>query len=89
MYDDLHFSVKSEDYQNVINTAKEYVVMVGEIGYYYPAQVWLAESGKIYCTHDYECDVLKFDTIMQLMLYELKGKNIESVVIHYRNVKNW
>ncbi|MBD5452973.1 MAG: hypothetical protein HDR30_01425 [Lachnospiraceae bacterium] len=28
--------------------SKEYIVMVGEIGYYYPARVWIGNSGTIY-----------------------------------------
>lgn len=52
--------------------------MVGEIGYYYPARVWIGNSGTMYCTHEYEDDVLKFDSVLQLIHYELLNHDLES-----------
>lgn len=33
---------------------------VGIIGYYYPATVYAAENGMLYCVHEYESDVRVF-----------------------------
>lgn len=79
MYDDSNFLIESEEYKNVMDYAKESIVMVGEIGYYYPARVWIGDSGRIYGTHDYEDRVLKFDSIIQLIDHELSGRNLESI----------
>lgn len=80
MYDDVDFVVESEEYKSVKDFSKEYVVMVGMIGYHYPARVWIGESGKIYCTHDYEDDVLLFDSVVQLLLHELCGFHEEDMI---------
>lgn len=39
MYDNAEFTIESEEYKSVKAFAEENVVMVGEIGYYYPARV--------------------------------------------------
>lgn len=79
MYDDSVYILESDEYKSVKAFSKEYVVMVGEIGYYYPARVWIGNSGTIYCTHDYEDDVRKFDSVVQLILHELLNHDLESV----------
>lgn len=50
-----------------------------ETYYYYPARVWIGESGIIYATHDYEDDVLVFDSIVELIKYELQNYDFSSV----------
>lgn len=55
--------------------------MLGEIGYYYPAHMWIGNSGLICCTHDYEDDVKKYDSIVELILNELLLHDFGSVVI--------
>lgn len=81
MYDDSDYKMESEEYRNVKAYAKEHIVMAGEIGYYYPARVWIGNSGTIYCTHEYEDDVLKFDSVLQLIHYELLNHDLESVAM--------
>lgn len=83
MYDDAKYTVKSEEYESVLKIASQdnNIIMVGEVGYYYPARVWIGESGKIYATHDYEEDVLKFDTIVELIKYELQNREFTSVAM--------
>ena len=81
MYDDSVYILESDEYKSVKAFSKEYVVMVGEIGYYYPARVWIGNSGTIYCTHDYEDDVRKFDSVIQLILHELFNHDLESVAM--------
>ncbi len=50
LYDDDKYIINSEEYDSVLNCAHgdSKIVMVGEIGYYYPARVWIGEFGKIY-----------------------------------------
>ena len=82
MYDDADFIVKSEEYKSALEYSKETIALVGQIGYYYPACVWIGESGKLYCTHDYNDDVLVFDTVIELMLHELSAhNNIIAIII--------
>ncbi len=82
MYDDADFIVKSEEYKSALEYSKETIALVGQIGYYYPACVWIGKSGKLYCTHDYNDDVLVFDTIIELMLHELSAhNNIIAIII--------
>lgn len=83
MYDDAEYTVKSEEYESVLNMEPHdnSVNMVGEIGYYYPARVWIGESGIIYATHDYEDDVLVFDSIVELIKYELQNYDFSSVAM--------
>ena len=42
---------------------------VGIIGYYYPATVYAAENGMLYCVHEYESDVRVFE---EILAYELQ-----------------
>jgi len=83
MYDDAEYIVKSEEYESVLNMEPHdnSVNMVDEIGYYYPARVWIGESGIIYATHDYEDDVLVFDSIVELIKYELQNYDFSSVAM--------
>ena len=57
------------------------MVMVGEIGYYYPARVWIGECGKLYATHDYEETVRVFDSLIDLIEYEVKGRSFTSIAL--------
>ena len=44
MYDDSEYRMESEEYRAVKEYAKENIILVGEIGYYYPARVWIGNS---------------------------------------------
>ena len=83
MYDDAEYTIKSEEYESVLDFATEddNLVMVGEIGYYYPARVWIGESGKLYATHDYDEEVLVFDSIVQLIGHEVKGREFSTIAM--------
>ena len=48
--------------------------MVGMIGYYYPATVWIGGSNKIYTFHDYDEIVHVYDNIVDLILYDFKDE---------------
>ncbi len=81
MYDDPENSIESGRYSAAKARAGEPIVMAGEIGYYYPAQVWIADSGKLYCTHEYHDQVLAFDNVMELIQHELSKSPLESVAM--------
>lgn len=81
MYDDSEYRMESEEYRAVKEYAKENIILVGEIGYYYPARVWIGNSGTFYCTHDYEEDCLKFDSVIALISYELSAHEFSSVAM--------
>lgn len=71
MYDDVELTVYSEAYLSVRSMTKEPFVMVGEIGYYYPASVWIGESGRLYATHEYDEEVHCYENVFALMEEEL------------------
>lgn len=87
MYDDADYSIKSEEYVNVCdfavkeNNNEGSLIMVGEIGYNYPARVWLGESGILYATHDYDEDVLMFENVVELIEYELRAHELSTVAM--------
>lgn len=81
MYEDAKYEIESDEYRNVKACSNEDAVMVGEIGYYYPARVWIGNSGTIYCTHEYEDDVRKFDSVMSLIASELENRQFDSVAM--------
>ncbi len=81
MYDDPDDSIESGRYSAAKACAGEPIVMVGEIGYYYPAQVWIADSGKLYCTHEYHEQVLAFDNVIELIQHELSKTPLDSVAM--------
>ena len=53
-------------------TAGTEVSPVGIIGYYYPATVYVAENGMLYCVHEYESDVRVFADVEEILAYELQ-----------------
>ena len=79
MFDDQKYLIHSTEYQAVLDTAHEHFILVGEIGYYYPARVWIGESGTLYATHDYDEQVLVFQTILELISHELISHDMTSV----------
>lgn len=81
MFDDQKCEVCSADYQAVLDTACEKVILVGEIGYYYPACVWIGESGKLYATHEYDEQVLVFQSVPELISHELLSHDLGSVAL--------
>ncbi len=72
---------EEEMYQKIKTCANENVVWVGEIGYVYPAFVWIGDSGKIYCKHDYEEEIRVFDSLIEMIEYEVSGINLDFIII--------
>ena len=54
---------------------------IGQIGYYYPAQVWISEFGKLYAKYEYQDEVECFSDIFALIERELKKCTIDSVAM--------
>ena len=46
---------------------------IGQIGYYYPAQVWISEFGKLYAKYEYQDEIECFSDIFALIERELDG----------------
>lgn len=81
MYDDADYKVLSAEYKDVLSFAKENCVMVGNIGYYYPARVWMDKYGRFYTTHEYADNVKAFSSVIELIEYELSRIEIDSVMM--------
>lgn len=81
MYENERYEVYSTAYEEVLNLANENVVFMGEIGYYYPARVWIGEDGKLYTTHEYDNKVHSFSSLVELILDELAFHEMQSVLI--------
>ena len=61
-----------ESVRTRLPTAGTGVSPVGIIGYYYPATVYVAENGMLYCVHEYESDVRVFADVEEVLAYELE-----------------
>lgn len=48
-------------------TAGTEVSPVGIIGYYYPATVYVAENGMLYCVHEYESDFVYLQMLKKFL----------------------
>ena len=81
LFDDKDYELPSEDYLSVSQIANEHFVLVGSIGYYYPAEVWIGESGKIYSTHEYDNVVHSYDSVVGLIEWELRMQTFDYVTI--------
>ena len=71
---DYMYSFADNQKKAVEQIAGEYVVIVGEIGYYYPARIWFGSNNKIYTTHEYDEIVHVYDNIIDLILYDFEDE---------------
>lgn len=81
MFDDAEYKIFSQEYKDVYSYAKEEFALIGIIGYYYPARVWMGKSGKVYATHEYDDGVKEFSSIFELIEDELDGIEIDTVMV--------
>ena len=81
MFDDADYKMPSTDFIRVENLANEPFVYIGSIGYNYPAETWIGESGKIYATHEYDEIAHVFNNIVELIDWELSKHKIDFVMI--------
>ena len=82
MFDDRYYKVPSEEFVSVEKiSAGEHFVFSAHIGYYYPARVWIGESGKFYTTHEYDFVAHSYDSIVELIEWELEKQVFDYVTI--------
>ena len=81
MFDDRDYELPSENYITVSQIANEHFVLAASIGYYYPAEVWIGESGMIYSTHEYDMAVHSYDSVVDLIVWELSKQAFDYVTI--------
>ncbi|WP_295092535.1 SUKH-3 domain-containing protein [uncultured Ruminococcus sp.] len=48
----------------------ESAFLVGNIGYYYPAMVFIAQSGKIYTAHNYDDLIHCYESVSEMLKYD-------------------
>ncbi len=68
--------------------AKQKVCPVAQIGYYYPADVYIGEDGLLYCLYEFKEEIEVFHTPSEILESYLKNNNpvgIEKrdIEIHY------
>ena len=56
-----------DDIDMVREFAKQEVCPIGEIGYYYPADVYISEDGKLYCIFNWTEDIGVFNTPAEIL----------------------
>lgn len=74
------------DIDSVRDFAKQEVCPVGDIGYYYPAVVYVGENGLLYCTYEFKDEIEVFRNPSEILESYLKG-NVP-VGIDEKPVKN-
>ena len=60
------------DIDDVREFAKQEVCPVGEIGYYYPAEVFVGENGLLYCVYSYQDEIEVFTEPSEILEAYLK-----------------
>ena len=54
---------------------------IGHIGYYYPAEVWISEYGKLYARYEYQDEIECFPDVFALIERELRGCKFDSAAM--------
>lgn len=62
----------TKEYKEICSFAKEKTLCIGETGYYYPAICAVGESGRLYLKHDYADSVEVFDSMIDIIAFELR-----------------
>ena len=73
------------DYNLSKDYAKEEVCPVGEIGFYYPAEVFVGESGLLYCVYAFQDEIETFNTPAEIL--ESYLKNLMPIGIDFYPIK--
>lgn len=89
LYHDSEHKILSSEHQVVVEAAREMVTFVGHAGCYYPAQVWIGESNKIYATHEYDFEVHVFQSLIDFIDWELRGYQLDYVAVEYADDSYW
>ena len=61
--------------------ANEACQPIGHIGYYYPAEVWISQHGKLYAKYEYQDEIECFSDIHALIERELRQCKFDSVAM--------
>ena len=68
-------ATRLEDVMDDIDQVKEFagqeVCPVGNIGFYYPAVVYVGEDGRLYCVYEYQDEIEVFDTPEEIIAEQL------------------
>ena len=54
---------------------------IGHIGYYYPAEVWISEYGKLYAKYEYQDEIECFPDVFALIERELRQYKFDSAAM--------
>ena len=54
---------------------------IGHIGYYYPAEVWISEYGKLYAKYEYQDEIECFPDVFALIERELRQYKFNSAAM--------
>ena len=54
---------------------------IGHIGYYYPAEVWISECGKLYAKYEYQDEIECFPDVFALIERELRQCKLDSAAM--------
>lgn len=74
----------NDEISTIKNTYENDINYIGQIGYYYEGNVWIGKSGKFYSIHEYEDTIRVFNSIWELLEWELSCHEFIRVGIgHY------
>ena len=62
-------------------TAGQKCQPIGHIGYYYPAEVWISEYGKLYAKYEYQDEIECFPDVFALIERELRQCKFDSAAM--------
>ena len=54
---------------------------IGQIGYYYPAQVWISAFGKLYAKYEYQDEIECFPDVFALIEHDLRQCKFNSAAM--------
>ena len=74
-------NMSGSELDEIEQIAGEQCQPIGQIGYYYPAQVWISEFGKLYAKYEYQDEIECFSDIFALIERELKKCTLDSVAM--------
>ena len=69
------------DLAEIEQTAGERCQPIGQIGYYYPAEVWISEHGKLYAKYDYQDEIECFPDVFVLIERDLRACKFDSAAM--------
>ena len=78
------YPVRTFEQLLIDKTSGELTTLVGEIGYYYPARVWIGESGVFYTLHEYDHgEVHSYRTFIDFLKWETSKLKLDSAEVFH------